>query len=143
MENQMAAGAAERQDGWYGGKYDSSFSCKQIVEKVRTEIKEKFSSCKFSVRMPRYGSIAIALMQAPFEAFINPNEHTHEQVNQYHLDKDEVLTPEAIQTMKGVYEIAMAYNHDRSDSMTDYFDVKFYLDLEVGKYDKPFVVVEK
>ena len=29
-------------------------------------------------------------------------------------------------------------NHDRSDIQTDYFDVGWYLDINVGKWDKPY-----
>jgi hypothetical protein len=31
-------------------------------------------------------------------------------------------------------------NHDRSDSMTDYFDVGWYVEVNVGRWDKPFKV---
>jgi hypothetical protein len=29
-------------------------------------------------------------------------------------------------------------NHDRSDSMTDYFDVGWYISINVGKWNKPY-----
>ena len=29
-------------------------------------------------------------------------------------------------------------NHDRSDSMTDYFDVGWYIDVNIGSWDKPY-----
>ncbi len=29
-------------------------------------------------------------------------------------------------------------NHDRSDAMTDYFDVGWYIDVNVGKWNKPY-----
>jgi hypothetical protein len=29
-------------------------------------------------------------------------------------------------------------NHDRSDIQTDYFDVGWYLDINIGQWDKPF-----
>ena len=31
-------------------------------------------------------------------------------------------------------------NHDRSDSMTDYFDVGWWVDINLGKYGKPYQV---
>lgn len=31
-------------------------------------------------------------------------------------------------------------NHDNSDSMTDYFDVGWYVDVNVGKWNKPYVL---
>jgi hypothetical protein len=31
-------------------------------------------------------------------------------------------------------------NHDNSDSQTDYFDVGWYVDVNVGKWNKPYIV---
>lgn len=31
-------------------------------------------------------------------------------------------------------------NYDRSDSQSDYFDVGHYVDINIGKWDKPFIV---
>ena len=31
-------------------------------------------------------------------------------------------------------------NHDRSDSQTDYFDVGWYVDVNVGRWNKPYVL---
>jgi hypothetical protein len=31
-------------------------------------------------------------------------------------------------------------NHDRSDVQTDYFDVGWYVDVNVGKWNKPYIV---
>lgn len=32
-------------------------------------------------------------------------------------------------------------NHNRSDIMTDYFDVGWYVDVNIGQWDKPYKVV--
>lgn len=37
---------------------------------------------------------------------------------------------------------ANAGNHDRSDIMTDYFDVGWYLDINVGQWNKPYVLTK-
>lgn len=35
-------------------------------------------------------------------------------------------------------------NHDNSDAMTDYFDVGWYTDINIGKYEKPYkLIVDK
>ena len=39
------------------------------------------------------------------------------------------------EVMKEVYQ----YHYDRSDAMTDYFDTNFYIHLNLGKWDKPFI----
>lgn len=33
-------------------------------------------------------------------------------------------------------------NHDRSDAMTDYFDVGWYIDVNIGRWDKPYALVK-
>ena len=33
--------------------------------------------------------------------------------------------------------------YDRSDAMTDYFDTAYYFDLNIGRWDKPYVVTAK
>lgn len=33
-------------------------------------------------------------------------------------------------------------NHNNSDIMTDYFDVGWYIDINVGKWDKPYAVTK-
>ncbi len=33
--------------------------------------------------------------------------------------------------------------YDRSDAMTDYFDTAYYYDLNIGSWDKPYIVTTK
>ena len=58
-------------------------------------------------------------------------------------EMDEIieLTPEALERLKAIYAIVQSYNLDRSDSMSDYFDVGFWLDIDV-KMPKDFQVRE-
>ena len=32
--------------------------------------------------------------------------------------------------------------YDRSDAMTDYFDIAYYIDVNVGRWDKPYALVK-
>jgi hypothetical protein len=34
-------------------------------------------------------------------------------------------------------------NHDRSDIQTDYFDVGWYVDVNIGKWNKPYSLITK
>lgn len=61
------------------------------------------------------------------------------QVNTYHIDsqysgKARDFLNEVIAAMKG------PNFYDRSDAMTDYFDVSHYVDINVGKWNKPYIV---
>lgn len=50
------------------------------------------------------------------------------------------LTKEAHEMFKRITEITDQWNWDNSDIQTDCFDVNFYLNLGIGKYDKDYVV---
>lgn len=40
-----------------------------------------------------------------------------------------------------IVRYARSFNYDNSDSYTDYFDTRFYLHVEIGKWNKPFQVL--
>ena len=40
-------------------------------------------------------------------------------------------------------EILMEGNHDNSDIQSDYFDVGWYIDINVGKWNKPYIYFGK
>ena len=70
-----------------------------------------------------------------------PNDTGYDQVNPYwfqdHYDglaKD--FLAEAFKALKA------ADYYDRSDAMTDYFDTAYYFDINIGKWNKPYVVTE-
>lgn len=51
--NETAAGTRKRfytENGWEGSRYDCNLSLKEIAAIVRTYVKEKYPTCKFSVR---------------------------------------------------------------------------------------------
>jgi hypothetical protein len=63
-------------------------------------------------------------------------------VNQFwfheHYDGEaKAFLTEAIDALKS------ADYYDRSDAMTDYFDTAYYMDINIGRWDKPYVVTTK
>jgi hypothetical protein len=132
-------------NGYQGSNYSHSLSTKEIAKIIRENLKK--TNCKFSVTFESFAggsSINVALMEAPFEAFVKDVETKgYEQLNQYYLEKEKKLTPEAKEVMLKAYNISKSFNYDDSDSMIDYFDTNFYLHLEIGKWDKPFKKVVK
>lgn len=76
------------------------------------------------------------------EELKNRLEHKNITINQYHIDKDYELSNYGKKVFKFVKELCDSFNYDDSDSMTDYFNCGFYLELKIGKYDKSFELVE-
>jgi hypothetical protein len=98
------------------------------VKEIRAKITAKFPTkdgWKFSITRENYSGVKIAILQgtANFQnkqgSSILPTRETHPYLQQ-------------------IYSIANAGNHDNSDSMTDYFDVGWYVWLSVGSWDKEY-----
>jgi len=65
----------------------------------------------------------------------HPNDG-YVQVNQFYPEfygEAEPFIAELVQAMKGTKW------YDNSDAMTDYFDTAYYLDINVGQWNKPYI----
>lgn len=54
-------------------------------------------------------------------------------INHYHIDDYAVFSASGIKKISDVVDIISAYRYDKSNSMVDYFDTNFYMDI----YTKP------
>jgi hypothetical protein len=68
-----------------------------------------------------------------------PNEDGYESVNPYHYEKH--YDGQALKFLQEVIPAMLVGNHDNSDSMIDYFDVGWYIYINIGQWDKPYKVV--
>ena len=71
-------------------------------------------------------------------AFVPETKHIH--VNEFHYDKH--FAGAALKFLNEIIPAMNAGNHDRSDSQTDYFDVGFYTDINIGRWDTPYALVK-
>ena len=60
----------------------------------------------------------------------------HIDVNPYHYDKH--FDGEARSFLDEVLAAMNDGNHDRSDPQSDYFDVGWYIDVNIGRWNKPY-----
>jgi hypothetical protein len=61
-------------------------------------------------------------------------------VNPYHF-KDQ-FAGRALAFITEVHTAMMQGNHDRSDAQSDYFDVGWYVDLNIGKWNRPYARIK-
>lgn len=61
-------------------------------------------------------------------------------VNEFHYLNH--FTGKARDCLDELYTVLNDGNHDNSDPQTDYFDVGWYVDVNVGKWNKPYVVTK-
>lgn len=144
---------------WYGEKYDDvprSCTTSVITKALREEIKtirkvaKKVSSgagielhdpigdapagIKFSITTPNYGSISITIRNIPDQwGWVQKDRYNNGHIADW--------PSEALRTLgHALRDLANAYNHDNSDTMTDYFDKRFFLDVTACQGDVPWGV---
>lgn len=113
--------------------YISQQDKKELAPAIKAVLK-KFGM-KGTIGIRNHSSLVVNLK----EGVIDFGE-TYEQVNTYHIEKyygtgiaGQFLT-ELLAAMKGTKWF------DKSDLMTDYFHTAYYIDINIGKWDKAYKV---
>ena len=126
------------QNGWAGRKYNPSMTTKETAAAIREDLKKTLPGCKFSVSFhlaSMCAEISVSLMSSAKDVrkedtgYIQNVRHDDERLNEY-----------GRKVMNTAREIIDAYNMSDCDGMIDYFNVKFYDSLAVGKWDKDYTV---
>ena len=104
-------------------------------------------------------SIAVNIAEGPFD-FIGDYNEKHKavwawkhinwvwsdvsyiQVNVRHIDAC-FSDPMMVAALIELRDAMNAGNHDNSDLMSDYFDVGWYLDINIGKWNKSYRLIER
>jgi len=115
--------AEVRKGHWVGAKFAKDRSRADIKAAILADLKGKLpAGCRVSGRLPSYSmacSIVITV-KVPFAA----RTECREVNGKWTRDTTEAASVRAL-----IEETAKAYNYDRSDALTDYFDRAF--DLEI------------
>lgn len=64
----------------------------------------------------------------------------HISINPYHYEDH--FSGKALAFLKEVMIAMNRGNHDNSDIQTDYFDVGWYVDINIGRWNQPYVVTQ-
>jgi hypothetical protein len=62
------------------------------------------------------------------------------QVNEYHYNDH--FTGIAKQFLREVIDAMMEGNHNNSDSMSDYYDIGWYISVRIGQWNKPYQFIK-
>jgi len=120
---------------------------KEEISAIRNELKKRFghTGLKFGVKNRHHSSVHVTIKAGPIDfSDIYRDGDEYAQVNIYHLQNYGQHTPffeeleKIIKTAPALIEGGREW-FDKSDMMTDYFHTAFYIDLDVGSYDKPYV----
>lgn len=104
---------------------------KAMQPKIKALLKEYNMKGSLSVR--HHSAVVLTLKEGVID--FGTNNH---QVNTYYIE--EYYKGKAAEFLKKAKVILMTGNHNNNDSQTDYFDVGWYVDINIGKWDKPYKV---
>lgn len=125
--------------GWTGSRRDRSYTRKELKVIFAKWLKETYKGCTFSISLSGYNSICVRLLKADFNPFKGDVKLKY-SFSRYSITDDPELNDRAKEMFNNIESYLMSYNYDRSDLMTDYYDVGFYLDMVIGSGKTPFKV---
>jgi hypothetical protein len=97
---------------------------------------------KWSLAVRNHSTIVLTIAAAPVDLLgeirrvCRGATGTHWGVNDHCLDRQ---FDQTLPLMRLIVAALNYGNHDRSDIQTDYFDVGWYVDINIGRWDRPFV----
>ena len=116
-----------------------AYLTKTQVKETREALKVAFPDFKFLVRRSTGGrsSINVSIMSGPVDF---GDLDMPKSVNPYHVGT--LFEDHQVGFLEAVIKV-IKYGterqwYDNSDPMTDYFDTAFYLDVELGRWQKPY-----
>lgn len=126
--------------------------------KIAAQLKQIFpKGWKYSLGVSNHSTIVLTIMKAPVDLIAMANELNREraemrnetpyeikgsyQGNPYYPENQ--FKGETLDLMKKAIDaLYSADYYDRSDIMTDLVNVAYYVNLNIGRWDKPFQVSE-
>lgn len=138
-----------------------AYVSKEVIEQVRTDLKAL--NKKFDVKTTVAGLHGLTLRVTIAEGVIDFGSNMSDCVlNEWHAKPYKESRAKYLQECKGVNinhyytdkqfsGIALEYiekliaiikkqHWDESDAMTDYFHCSFYIDIKIGRWDKPYML---
>ena len=110
----------------------------QEVRDIRNALKAAFKGeLKFSVRNSNHSEVCVSITSGTVD-FTDIMSDGNVGINQFHLYQYGKHQPMFEKILKIIKTGSENKWFDKSDSQTDYFHTAFYINIEVGKWDKPY-----
>ena len=135
-----------------------AYVSQELKAKLAPKIKEicKKYGVKASLAVRHHSTLSLNIKQGEIDFIGNFNEMIaqrdptgnrhinpakgHIQVNTYWYH--EHFSGQALEFFKEVIPALNNGNHDNSDIQSDYFDVGWYVNVNIGKWDQPYALVK-
>ena len=127
-----------------------AFMSQENKAKIAAELKKVMpADWKYSLSVRHHSTIVLTISAAPVDLIAHMkmnsergcNHKDYVQVNEYYLDRQ--FTGELLETFLAIRKALNTDNYDRSDIQTDYFEVGHWVNINIGRWNKPFQVIAK
>ena len=109
-----------------------------MAPKIKTVLNKYGMKGTLSVR--NYSTVVLNLSQGPLDfGSDTPHWEGYTSVNVYWIN--EHYTGRTLEFLKEVMAVLFEGNWNNSDIQTDYFDVGWWVDINVGRWDKPYKMI--
>jgi hypothetical protein len=99
---------------------------------------------KYTLKIRHHSTLVLTIRQADVDLIgeniclprHNGGRPEYLSLNEHNLQGE--YTNKLLKIFEGIKGAMMVGNHDRSDIQSDYFDVGWYIDIQIGEYKSPF-----
>ena len=115
---------------------------KEQVKQIRESLKKEFPEIKFSVRKENYSSVHVTILKSPYNFSDLPNYRSDSSTSVNHFRVPDCVHRRMFEKILMIIKTGSDRKwFDKSDSMTDYFHVAFYIHLYVGHWEKGYEMI--
>ena len=107
-----------------------------IAAALKVALKD-YPSVKYSLSIQDKMKIVCTISKGP--AYLDEKNVGSQQVNHYHIKTN--FNPEAEEILTKIKECLRIGHYDNSDIQSDYFDCAWYIGINIGTWNKPYIVV--
>ena len=125
--------------------YISQEQKKDMAQKLKMMVSKKYPEHKirYSLKVRNYSDIVLTVREGTIDfigSVLEPNTDSRERgYVPYCLPHTDRFSGIAQMFINDCNQILYTGNHDNSDIMTDYFDVGWYVTVQIGSWDKPYI----
>lgn len=120
------------------------------LKKALTPFKNKYG-LRYTLAVRNHSTVVLTFTEGRLDFLKDVEKYTRNggycQVNMYcvrrmelmaDLERDPAFNQEVREVLLAADNALHKGNHDKSDMMTDYYDVGWYVDINVGRWNKPY-----
>ena len=112
---------------------------KQIFAAALKIALKDYPEIKYSLSVRDHSEISCRITKGP--QYLDPIGKGDISVNQYHINSHYKDNQEAAKVLNLINDVLHVGYHNNSDCYSDYHDVSWYININIGRWDKPYEVV--